>query len=74
MDIIGIKDSNRQLRYAIDDLKAVRSAAQLAVDFGEEDCAADALRVIDRAIESIVKDVEEAIGEIDRCIGDEKGA
>ena len=74
MDIIGIKDSARQLRYAIDDLKAVRSAAQLAIEYGEEDGAAETLRVIDRTIESIVKDVEEAIGEIDRCIGDEKGA
>ena len=74
MDIIGIKDSVRHLRFATDDLKAVRSAAQLAIEYEEENCAADALRVIDRAIESIVKDVEEAVGEIDRCIGDEKDA
>ena len=73
MDIIGIKDSVRHLRFAADDLKAVRSVILVVEDDGY-DSAAEAIKVIDLAIESIVKDVEEAIGEIDRCIGDEKGA
>ena len=74
MDIIGIKDSARHLRFAADDLKAVRTAAQLAVEYGEEDGAAETLRVIDRAIESIVTDIEEAVGKIEKCVSDEKGA
>ena len=74
MDIIGIKDSARHLRFAADDLKAVRSAAQLAINFGEEDGVVDTLKVIYRAIESIVKDGVEAVGEIEKCVGDEKDA
>lgn len=70
MDIIGIKDNGRLLRFACDDLRAVRSAAQLAV-YHEECDSDDMLRVIDQALGSIIVDIEEAVGKIENCLGDE---
>ena len=73
MDIIGIKDNLRHLHFACEDLKAVKSVI-LAVEDDGYDGVADALKVIDRALEAIVADIEEALEEIDRCVSGKEDA
>ena len=65
---IGIKDSNRLVHFACDAIRAIRYSILFAVEYVEYNNAIDALRVIIRVLESIVKSIEENVDEIDKCI------
>ena len=57
-----IYDSNRQLKYANDDLRAIRG------DHTEYDNAYDTLKVIDKALEAIIEDIQRAVNNIDTTL------
>lgn len=65
MDTIAIYDNNRKLVIAVDDLKAIRSMILTVGDHEEYANAYEALKVIDRALTSIIDDMQEAIDGID---------
>ena len=65
MDAITIQDKMKQLTFALDDLKAIRSIILTVGDHGEYENAYEALKVIDRALTSIVDDIQGAIDSID---------
>ena len=56
-----IYDSNRQLKYANDDLRTTG-------DHTEYDNAYDTLKVIDKALESIIVDIQRAVNDIDTAL------
>ena len=61
MDSITIQDKTRQLKFAVDDLKAISSIILTVGDHEEYANAYEALKVIDRALTSITEDIQEAI-------------
>ena len=63
-----IYDSNRQLKYANDDLRAIRSMILTTGDHTEYDNAYDTLKVIDKALESIIVDIQRAVNDIDTAL------
>ena len=65
MDLITIQDKMKQLAFALDDLKAIRSIILTVGDHEEYANAYEALKVIDRALSSIVDDIQGAIDSID---------
>ena len=60
-----IQDNNRLLKFACEDLRGVRSLILTVTDHPEYANAYDALSVIDRALRSIIDDIQEAIDNID---------
>ena len=63
-----IYDSNRQLKYANDDLRAIRSMILTTGDHTEYDIAYDTLKVIDKALEAIIEDIQRAVNDIDTAL------
>lgn len=68
MDLISIHDKNQLLKFAVDDLKAVRSIILTVGDHEDYANAYEALKVIDRALEPIVEDIQEAINTINQAL------
>lgn len=65
MDTIAINDSKQQLIFANDDLRAIRSIILTVGDHEEYANAYEALKVIDRSLNSIIDDIQVAIDGID---------
>ena len=65
MDSITIKDKTKQLTFAVDDLKAISSIILTVGDHEEYANAYEALKVIDRSLNSIIDDIQVAIDGID---------
>ena len=57
MDLISVHDKNQLLRFAVDDLKALRSIILTVADHEEYANAYEALKVIDRALSPIIGDI-----------------
>ena len=72
MDSISIHDKNQQLKFAVDDLGAVRSIILTVGDHEEYANAYDALKVIDRALSPIIGDIQEAVIAIDEALKKEQ--
>lgn len=68
MDSITIQDKTRQLKFAVDDLKAISSIILTVGDHEEYANAYEALKVIDRALTSITEDIQEAIDGIETAL------
>ena len=68
MDTIAICDNNQKLIIAVDDLRAIRSMILTVGDHEEYANAYEALKVIDRALMTIIDDVQEAIDSIDAAL------
>ena len=68
MDTIAIYDNNQKLIIAVDDLRAIRSMILTVGDHEEYANAYEALKVIDRALMTIIDDVQEAIDSIDAAL------
>lgn len=64
MDTITIQDNNQNLKFAVDDLKAISSIILTVGDHEEYDNAYEALKVIDRALTPIIDDIQEVINGI----------
>ena len=73
MDTTAIHDSNKKLIIAVDDLKAIRSTILTIGDHEEYANAYEALKVIDRALDSIIGDIQNAIDGIDEELMKEEG-
>ena len=67
-DTIAIYDNNQKLIIAVDDLRAIRSMILTVGDHEEYANAYEALKVIDRALMTIIDDVQEAIDSIDAAL------
>lgn len=68
MDTITIHDCNQQLKFALDNLRAIRSIILTVDDHEEYANAYEALIVIDRALVSITDDIQEAVDGIDAAL------
>ena len=68
MDSITIQDKTRQLKFAVDDLKAISSIILTVGDHEEYANAYEALKVIDRALTSITEDIQDAIDGIETAL------
>lgn len=68
MDSITIQDKMRQLKFAVDDLKAISSIILTVGDHEEYANAYEALKVIDRALTSITEDIQDAIDGIETAL------
>ena len=68
MDTVAIYDNNRKLIIAVNDLRAIRSMILTVGDHEEYANAYEALKVIDRALMTIIDDVQEAIDSIDAAL------
>lgn len=67
-----IQDSNQLLKFACEDLKGIQSIILTVNDHPEYANAREALGVIDRALCSIIGDMQEAIGRIDKALKQEE--
>lgn len=63
-----IQDSNQLLKFACEDLRGIQSIILTVNDHPEYANAHEALGVIDRALCSIIGDMQEAIGRIDEAL------
>ena len=63
-----IQDSNQLLKFACEDLKGIQSIILTVNDHPEYANAHEALGVIDRALYSIIGDIQEAINRIDKAL------
>ena len=63
-----IQDSNQLLKFACEDLRGIQSIILTVNDHPEYANAREALGVIDRALCSIIGDMQEAIGRIDEAL------
>ena len=63
-----IQDSNQLLKFACEDLRGIQSIILTVNDHPEYANAHEALGVIDRALCSIIGDMQEAIGQIDEAL------
>ena len=68
MDTVAIYDNNRKLIIAVDDLKAILSMILTVGDHEEYANAYEAMKVIDKALTSIIDDMQEAIDGIDTAL------
>lgn len=68
MDTARIYDSNQQLKFVCDDLRAIRSMILTVGDHTEYANAYEALKVIDRALAPIIEDIQESIDAIDSSL------
>ena len=60
-----IYDSNQQLIYSCDDLRAIQEIITMAEDHGNEK---ETLAVVRRALEPIIDDIQETIDTIDESL------
>ena len=67
-----IQDSNQLLKFACEDLRGIQSIILTVNDHPEYANAREALGVIDRALCSIIGDMQEAIGRIDKALKEEE--
>ena len=67
-----IQDSNQLLKFACEDLRGIQSIILTVNDHPEYANAREALGVIDRALCSIIGDMQEAIGRIDNALKQEE--
>ena len=67
-----IQDSNQLLKFACEDLRGIQSIILTVNDHPEYANAHEALVVIDRALCSIIGDMQEAIGRIDKALKQEE--
>ena len=67
-----IQDSNQLLKFACEDLRGIQSIILTVNDHPEYANAREALGVIDRALCSIIGDMQEAIGRIDEALKEEE--
>ena len=72
MDLMSIHDKKQLLKFAVDDLNAVRSIILTVGDHEEYANAYEAMRVIDRALSPIIGDIQGAIEAIDTALKKEK--
>ena len=63
-----IQDNNQLLKFACEDLRGVRSLILTVTDHPEYANAYQVMCVIDRALNSIVNDMQEAIDNIDDAL------
>ena len=63
-----IQDSNQLLKFACEDLRGIQSIILTVNDHPEYANTHEALGVIDRALCSIIGDMQEAIGRIDEAL------
>ena len=63
-----IQDSNQLLKFVCEDLRGIQSIILTVNDHPEYANAHEALGVIDRALCSIIGDMQEAIGRIDEAL------
>ena len=73
MDSIAINDAKQQLIFANEDLIGIQSLILTVTDHPEYANAYEILNVIDRALGSIVNDIQEIINSIDAEIMMKKG-
>lgn len=69
MDTIEILDNIQQLRFACDDLNGARSLIVLAAENAEYISVPEALGAVEKALCSVIGDIREAIGGIDKALG-----
>ena len=67
-----IQDGNQLLKFACEDLRGIQSIILTVNDHPEYANAHEALGVIDRALCSIIGDMQEAIGRIDEALKEEE--
>ena len=67
-----IQDNNQLLKFACEDLRCIQSLILTVTDHPEYANAYEALKVIDRALHSIVDDIQETIDSIDAALIKEK--
>ena len=67
-----IQDGNQLLKFACEDLRGIQSIILTVNDHPEYANAHEALGVIDRALCSIIGDMQEAIGRIDKALKQEE--
>ena len=67
-----IQDSNQLLKFACEDLRGIQAIILTVNDHPEYANAHEALGVIDRALCSIIGDMQEAIGRIDEALKEEE--
>lgn len=67
-----IQDSNQLLKFACEDLRGIQSIILTVNDHPEYANAREAMGVIDRALCSIIGDMQEAIGRIDKALKQEE--
>ena len=72
MTITDIQDNNQLLRFACEDLRGVQSLILTVTDHPEYANAYQVMSVIDRALSSIVNDIQEAIDNIDRALSEKE--
>ena len=68
MTMTDIQDNNQLLKFACEDLRGVQSLILTVTDHPEYANAYQAMSVIDRALSSIVNDMQEAIDNIDEAL------
>ena len=72
MTITDIQDNNQLLRFACEDLRGVQSLILTVTDHPEYANAYQVMSVIDRALSSIVNDIQEAIDNIDGALSEKE--
>lgn len=72
MTITDIQDNNQLLRFACEDLRGVQSLILTVTDHPEYANAYQVMSVIDRALNSIVNDIQEAIDNIDGALSEKE--
>ena len=68
MTMTDIQDNNQLLKFACEDLRGVQSLLLTVTDHPEYANAYQVMSVIDRALSSIVNDMQEAIDNIDEAL------
>ena len=68
MTMTEIQDNNQTLKFACEDLRGVQSLILTVTDHPEYANAYQVMNVIDRALSSIVNDMQEAIDNIDEAL------
>lgn len=66
--MIELNDSLQQLKFISEDLQAIRSVALMADENRDWNCEGDIVRLIGRATEPVIRDIEEIIVTLDKVI------
>ena len=72
MTMTDIQDNNQLLKFACEDLRGVQSLLLTVTDHPEYANAYQVMGVIDRALSSIVDDLQEAIDNIDEALSEKE--
>ena len=72
MTMTDIHDNNQLLKFACEDLRGVQSLILTVTDHPEYANAYQVMGVIDRALSSIVDDLQEAIDNIDEALSEKE--